>query len=79
MTAEVTPQNILKGIKLLSVPIGYEVPSEFTCSHKDWLVARIEQLETALVVYCMTNETFPEYGDVAREVLSTHPMEENEK
>ena len=33
------------------------------------LQEKLEIAETALDVYSMTNETFPEYGDVAREAL----------
>jgi hypothetical protein len=34
--------------------------------------AHCEKLVLALKVYAMTNETFPEYGDVAREVIKRH-------
>ena len=30
----------------------------------------IKRLESALSMYAMTNETFPEYGDAAREALA---------
>jgi len=40
----------------------------------DWATAhwlgQVRRLVTALEVYAMTNETFPEYGDVAREALA---------
>lgn len=33
-------------------------------------LAQAEKLASALEVYAMTNETFPEYGDVAQEALA---------
>jgi len=35
-----------------------------------------EALKTALEVYAMTKETFPEYGNVAKEVLAKYPRGE---
>lgn len=34
-----------------------------------WLIGRVKELTAALELYAMTNETFPEYGDVARRAL----------
>lgn len=35
-----------------------------------FLLSIVEEWERALQVYALTNETFPEYGDVARSVLA---------
>lgn len=36
------------------------------------LRAALRDMAAALETYAMTNETFPEYGDVARDTLTTH-------
>ena len=41
------------------------------------LGAENQALREALEIYAITNETFPEYGDVAREVLNKYKTAED--
>ena len=54
-----------------STPLCYSCFYELTIKTKDMqkLQKQNEKLKTALELYAMTNETFPEYGELARDIL----------
>jgi hypothetical protein len=68
------PTKLVHGFLAVASDVQQKNPEKYIhvieFSAYEELESKIAECVAALEVYAMTNETFPEYGDVAREVLA---------